>query len=454
VTLLRGQNGTWNYSSIGQEGKRKAPNADTESLLPNLSVGKLRIADGTVTVASVPQTAAPQTSASQTSAPQTAAPQTAAPRVYTNLTLSAKNFSFTRQFSFTINAKLPEGGSLKIQATAGPINQHDASLTPVSAKLVLKQANLVGAGLVEPRQGISGVADLDATLLSNGQTAQADGTLHVTQLKLARNGSPSTQPVEVRFSIQQDLQSLSGTVKSATVQLGHATLAVNGTYQTRGTATTLHMTSIGSNMPVDALVAFLPSLGVQLPAGSRLQGGTMTANLSLSGPTTGVVLSGPVRIANTRLAGFDLGQKLAAIRSLTGTKTGSDTTIQTLSTDLRYGPDGTRMDHLLAVVPGLGSASGQGSISPAGALNYHLLVKLASGGVGGLATQAMGLLPGMFGGAVTQTTRNGIPVTIAGTTSSPTFTPDLGGMITGAGQRKGAAQSNPLGGVLGGLIHH
>jgi hypothetical protein len=259
--------------------------------------------------------------------------------------------------------------------------------------------------------------------------------------------------VDVRFSIQQNLQSLSGTLKNATVQIGNATMNVNGTYQTRGNTTSLQLTSSGSNMPINALEAFLPSLGIRLPAGSRLQGGTMTANLNVSGPTTGVVLTGPVRIADTRLAGFDLGQKLAAIRSLTGAKTGSDTTIQTLSTDLQYGPAGTRLDRLLAVVPGLGSASGVGSISPAGALNFHLNVKLASGGIGGVATQAMSLLPGMLGSGASQTAASGIPVTIAGTTSNPTFTPDIGGLIPGTA-RKGAAQSSPLGSVLGGLIGH
>lgn len=437
MTLLRAENGTWNYSSIGQEGKRKTPDADTESLLPNLSVGKMRIANGTVTVGT--------------------SPATGAPRVYTDVNLSAKNFSFVKQFPFTVSAKLPGGGSLDIDATAGPIDQHDASLTPLHARLVLKRANLVGAGFVQPSQGISGVADLDATLVSNGQTAQASGTMHVTQLKLAANGSPSTQPVDVRFSIEQNLQTLSGTVKSATVQVGDATMDVNGTYQTHGNITAVQMTCTGSNMPMNAVESFLPSLGVQLPVGSRLQGGTLTANLNVSGPTTGIVLSGPVRITDARLAGFDLGEKLAAIRSFTGARTGSDTTIQTLSADVRYGPDGTRMDRLLAVIPGLGSASGEGSVSPGGAMNFHLLVKLSSGGIGGVATQAIGaLLPGVLGGGAGQIANNGIPVTISGTTANPIFAPDLGGIITGGtrnGTRRGPVQS-PLGNLLGGLIHH
>jgi hypothetical protein len=261
--------------------------------------------------------------------------------------------------------------------------------------------------------------------------------------------------VSAQFSLDQNLQSLSGNIDSATLQIGKAVLAISGGYQASGNTTALQLEANGHNMPIDQLVAFLPSLGVQLPSGARLQGGTLTATLNISGPTTAPSISGPIRIENAQLAGFDLGQKLAGIQMLTGAKTGSTTTIQFLSTDLRYGPDGIHTDNLNAVVTGLGSASGAGSISPGGALNYQLLVKLNTSSVGGLATQAMSLLPGALGAAMSQSAKNGIPVTIGGTTSNPTFTPDLSRMAGGAlQQQKKSAQANPLGRVLGGLIPH
>ncbi len=435
ITLLRATNGIWNYSSLGGEGKRKAPTAETNSLMPGLTVGKIDIKNGTVTVGMLSQQGNP--------------------RVYSNLNVSAQNFSFAGTFPFTVSGALPGGGSVAMSGSAGPVNSHDASLTPINAQISLKHADLVAAGLVTPQQGISGTADLDAKIISNGQTAQASGTLQIAQLKLAKNGSPSSQPVSAQFSLDQNLQSLSGKIDSATLQIGKAVLAISGTYQASGNTTALQLEANGHNMPIDQLVAFLPSLGVQLPSGARLQGGTLTATLNISGPTTAPSISGPIRIENAQLAGFDLGQKLAGIQMLTGAKTGSTTTIQFLSTNLRYGPDGIHTDNLNAVVAGLGSASGAGSISPGGALNYQLLVKLNTSSVGGLATQAMSLLPGAFGAAMSQSTKNGIPVTIGGTTSNPTFTPDLSRMAGGAlQQQKKSAQANPLGRVLGGLIPH
>ena len=433
ITLIRAQNGKWNYSSLGSGSKRKQPSSSTNDLIPNLTVAAIDIKDGIVSLGKQGETS---------------------PRIYEDLDISAKNFSFARAFPFTLSGKLPGGGALDVSGNAGPINQQDASLTPLTAKISLKHADLVQAGLVEPAQGISGVADLDTNIASSGQSANATGEMVLTQLKLAAKGSPSAQPVDIKFSITQDLQSLSGKINNAVVQINRSTIALSGTYSTSGAVTSTQIQANGQNMAINDLVAFLPSLGVQLPPSSRLQGGTLTANLAITGPITASTISGPVRIANTQLAGFDLGQKLSSIQTLTGAKTGSTTTIQALSTNLRYSPAGTQTDNLAAVVAGIGSASGSGTVAPSGALNYRLLVKLSSAGVGGLATQAMSLLPGAFGSAVAQTTKNGIPVTIAGTTANPVFTPDLARMVPGATPGNKNSIANPLSKALGGFFRH
>jgi AsmA protein len=470
ISLLRGENGTWNYASLGggsgssfgstspapggmspaagsaapdppQDGSGAAamgsttaapdPPRNSTGALPGLTISSLAIRDGTLTIGTQPARGPAH--------------------VYTNLDATAQHFAMTRAFPFTVNGKLPDGGSVAISGTAGPI-RHDASLTPVTAQIALKHADLVQAGFVRAEQGVSGIADLDAKVSSNGQTAQADGTLHLTNLKVAKNGRPSTQPVDVHFSIADDLVSLSGRIEHATVQVGGAAMNVTGTYQTRANVMSVALDAAGQNMPVDALTAFLPSLGVELPSGSTLRGGTMTTNLQISGPTNGLVISGPVRVAGTQLAGFDLGQRLSSIQALTGARTGGDTTIQVLDTNLHYGPEGTRMEDLSVVVSGLGSATGSGMISAGGALNYKLVVKLNPGSVAGMAAEALGTLPGVFGAALGRTATNGIPLDITGTTANPVFRPDVEKMFSGTAPPGKAA--NPLGTVLGGLLGH
>ena len=57
-----------------------------------------------------------------------------------------------------------------------------------------------------------------------------------------------------------------------------------------------------------------------LPTGSSLQGGTLTANIAVTGPATTATLAGPVEIDNTKLAGFDLGSKIQGLNPFGGTR--------------------------------------------------------------------------------------------------------------------------------------
>ena len=98
ITLLRGANGNWNFSTIG--GKSSAPSApkaeeagkasDTSGGV--LSVDRLTVDKGRLLVGTA------------NSAEKRA--------VYGNVSLEVKNFSPTAQFPFTLTAALPGGGDL------------------------------------------------------------------------------------------------------------------------------------------------------------------------------------------------------------------------------------------------------------------------------------------------------------------------------------------------------
>jgi len=139
-----------------------------------------------------------------------------------------------------------------------------------------------------------------------------------------------------------------GTVTQGEVAIGKAIAHLTGTYQTQGQTTTLNMRVDANDMPVDEIEAALPAVGVVLPSGSKLQGGGLSANLAIAGPTDGVVITGPIRLANAKLAGFDLGSKLSAIPALTGRQTGGkDITIQNFSTTVRMAPEVPRQTSLI-----------------------------------------------------------------------------------------------------------
>jgi AsmA protein len=429
ITLLRNREGVWNFSSLGNQaaGNQAAGSpatppakaADTTSSAPaNVHVAKLDLTDGTISLGSISGKRKPV--------------------VYDKVDISMRDFSFTSAFPVTASARLPGGGSLKVDGNAGPINSTDTTLTPVQAKLSLKKLDLAQSALVDQELGIAGSADFDGTLTSDGHLAKANGTLKATSLKLVPKGSPAGVPVQVVFAVEHNLKSESGKVMQGDVSIGKALAKLTGTYDMQGDTTSIRTKLHGEAMPVDDLEAMLPALGVVLPTGSKLKGGTLSVELDSAGPLDKLVSTGWIKMSNAALANFNLGSKLSAISALTGKQTGNDTTIQNLSSDVRYAPEGTRLDKINLVIPSLGTVTGAGTVSPNNALDFKMLANLAGAGAG--LTHAVGMGAG------------GVPIAITGTTSDPKFMPDMKGMM--GNQLKGLMQggkNNPLGG-LGGLF--
>jgi AsmA protein len=418
INLLRNRDGVWNFSSLGNQAAQSAKaGGKPSSAAASVNVAKLDLNDGTVSLGSVSGKRKPI--------------------VYDKVSVTVRNFSFTRAFPVTVSAGLPGGGKLKIDGSAGPINATDTTLTPVQLKVKLSKLDLAQSAVVDPELGISGSADFDGMLSSDGRMAKASGTLKATSLKLVPKGSSAGIPVQVVFEVAHDLQNESGKLMQGDVAIGRALAKLTGTYDMHGETTSAHTRLNGQAMPVDDLQALLPALGVVLPTGSRLKGGTISTELESFGPIDKLVSTGWVRMSNTSLAGFNLGNKLSAISAITGKQTGDDTVIQNLSSDVRYAPEGTRLDKISLVIPALGTVTGAGTVSPSGELDFKMVANL--GGAAGDLTRIAGLGSG------------GIPVSIGGTTSKPTFAPDMKEMVNGKIKGLTGGKDNPLGG-LGGLF--
>jgi len=416
IALLRDASGKWNFSSLGSKTAAKPAAPSEPSSTPDLSVSKLDVKDGRLSV--------------------NRANSSVKPHVYDNVDISVRDFSPTSQFPYTISANLPAGGTVKLDGKAGPINSTDVSESPIDANIDLKGLDLTASGFVEPSTGIAGVADFDGTLNSDGHVLRTSGTLKADKLKLAAKGTPATQPVTVKYATDFDLQKQGGTLTQGDVSLGKALAKLTGTYLSQGESTILNMKLNADGMPVDDLQAMLPALGIILPSGSKLQGGTLSVNVGIAGPVDKLVIAGPIRLSQTKLAGFNMASKMSAITALTGQQGGSDTSIQNLSTDARVAPEGVRTQNVNLTIPALGTVTGDGTISPAGALDYKMSASLSGGVVTGL-TQMAGI--GGKGGS--------IPFFIQGTTSDPKFVPDVKGMV--GSQLKGGL-GNALGNLTGG----
>src|SRR6202050_1936418 len=131
--------------------------------------------------------------------------------------------------------------------------------------------------------GIGGIADLQAPGQLGGQTLNATGSTQIAGIKLAKDGQPSAKPVQLQFAVAQNEQAMTGEVQQAIFTVGRAIINMAGTYQTSGPTTAINLKVTGNAVPIDDLVAFLPSAGVRLPQGSQLKGGTLTTGVTVSG---------------------------------------------------------------------------------------------------------------------------------------------------------------------------
>ena len=418
ITLLKAANGKWNFSSIGNGAAAKQPSTSGSAPPPNVSIAKLNIRDGKLTVGT--------------------ANSTAKPAIYDNVNVTVTNFSPTSKFPFDLTAKLPGSGDANISGTAGPIDAADASRTPFDGTVKIKDMNIAAMGFVDPSSGIAGLADFDGTFNSDGHHAKAAGLFTGKQLKFSAKGSPSPKVITVKHSVDLNLDNQSGTISQGDIAIGNAQAHLTGTFQSAGAAEQVDLKLNAPGMPVDELEPVLPAFGVILPSGSKLRRGTLSADLAISGPADKPVIAGPVRLSNTQLANFDLGSKLGALQAFSGKAPSShDTSIQNASASVRVAPDGTRADSINLTIPALGVITGAGTVSPAGALAFKMVASLNGGVVGGLTKVA-----GIGGGGGGQ---NQIPFAIEGTTSDPKFVPDVTGVAA-------SLAKNQLGGLAKGTI--
>lgn len=341
IALRHDAAGNWNFSKLGGAAEPKAPEPKTggESAPLNMSVGRLAITDGTVTIGPVGDKKL---------------------RTFDKVNVELRDFSAHSSFPFTFSTELPGGGKLELAGTTGPLPGSDNTRTPLQAEFRVGKA----------------VARLDGSLNTAGGKA-------VLQLKL-----------------------------------------------------------VGEGMPVDDLDKLLPAAGVTLPAGAALKGGTLSMNFAAIGPLDRLVTTGSVKLADTKLEGFNLGQKLSVVGKLAGIPSNPDTTIQNASTNLRAARDGVRLDRINLTVPAIGEINGNGTVSPEKALNFKMQATLSGQGLAGKATQQIGLGSGGD---------NTLPFLVKGTAEHPQFLPDAAGMAEGAVKSAISGQGGAAG-ALGGFF--
>jgi AsmA protein len=404
--------GKWNVSSLG---RKQQPNTGGASAAP-LTLRKLAITGGRLVVDK---------------------------QTYSDVEITAEGFTPDSAFPFTLSAKTPGSGTLKVDGKLGPIGA-EFSGVPFDAKLQLERVDLAGSGYFGQNSGIAGTATLQTVLASNGRTVHAEGTATAERLRLVPTGVAMRPSVHTAFTADYDLLRQSAHLSRGQIQIDKSTVLLNGTVDARRIPVAVDLTASTQSFPMPAVQDLLPALGMTLPGGAALQGGTANTSMTITGPVDRLVVSGPLRIADVTLTNFDLGMKLRAVAALAGINTGRDTRIQSLACKLRVAPEGTNASDVNAAIIGLGTLTGGGTMAANNALDLRMTAELTNSG-------------GMLGALLTRTgvgQFKTVPFRISGTTSDPRFLPDVGAIIQP--NRQPAAQQQqpqtPLGGLLNQLF--
>src|ERR1700690_2161548 len=389
IALVQAPSGSWNFSSLGGNRTPAAPAPGTAPL--DLSVRLVKITNGRVKLG-----------------------RTLGhwkPLILEQVNIEVRDFSATTAFPFSLAAKVAGGGAIQLDGKAGPINPTDSAMTPVNASLKVTQLDLARSGLSDFAPEVAGLVSIDGTGSSDGLIMQVDGKVKVEQVKLAKAGTPATRPLEFDFSARHDLRKHSGTLRRGDIHIGAAPAHLTGTYAERGEEMVLHMTLAGPNMPVTELMTLLPALGVVLPAGSSLQGGTASVALTMDGPADKLVTAGSLALNNVRVTGFDMPKKMASIEKLAGIKGGPDTDIQTLSANVTVAPEGTSAQDIELLIEAIGELTGAGTVSSEKDLNFKMSAIVHTSGL----LAVVGNTP--------------IPFTVEGTCANPVFKPDYKAVV-------------------------
>jgi len=387
IYLRQSYTGKWNVSElgVGGGGESKASVEKSEHL-SDIKIKRLRITNGRVEIIKAGKKSS----------------------VYEKVSLIVDDLSRATMSHFTLTVAAGGDGLFTLDGFFGPLNHNDTLLTPFDAALKITQFDPAASGFIPNAAGLSGLFDFSGNLNSDGRAAQSKGSVSVSNLRLVNNGAQVGKPVSLDYNLRYDFKNKTGTLSDTTVGFGLATMRLYGDFDSGGEAADLKMTLKGNEVQIDDLQEFLPAVGVVLPNGATLNGGTLDMEITAEGALNDLTLDGSVEISGTTLAGFGLGDKITFITDVVGNDSNPDTRIEKLYAALRRTSDGISVKNIQLVIPSLGEISGAGTISSQRELEFTMRAVVSHGALTSL-TKGKALDTNFF---------------IRGDAANPKFVPD------------------------------
>jgi AsmA protein len=387
LSLVQNEQGHWNYSSLLNSPGASGPSG----ALAGFKVGKFTLDDGQVFVHHL---ASRKTSE------------------YSKLRLEATDVSLAWSFPYELSATVPGGGTVEAKGSFGPIAQQ-AERTAMSAAITVRDFDIAATGFSDPASPLKGRVDVDATVKSDGTRADVNANIIGNKMCLAAECTPSAKPIAVHMNADYMLADQVANLSSGQIKVGASAANLSGTIELKGAKPQINARIDAASLAVSDIESVLPALGIVLPPGAKLQGGTASVKGTAVGPPDALIFKGHVHLINSKLTGYDLASKLSDITRSSGITVAKDTVIQEFSSDVLHRPTGIKMDHVLIVLPGLARLTGAGTIGPRNDLNFEMKAQV------NISKSPLGVISSAFGG---KNNNVDVPIHITGTTREPKFT--------------------------------
>jgi AsmA protein len=330
IELVRDQQGSWNFATLGQEPKpaaapqpaaspAKTKTTQTAAQQPStqpspagepsskpaagqLTLANLSIVDGQVAITDLQK--------HQSRA------------VYDHIDVSVNDFAPDKQFSMKVAAHLPPdqqtgGGkqTITLQGKGGPIQQADMLNTPFDGTLKLDQVSLAAAQKFLNSQALSGT---DALVTGNAAVKNSGG-------KLSSNGNIQLQkprirnvdvgyPISLNYDLTDDLTNDVIQIRKGDLRLRETPVSISGTLNTRPNPSQVDLKLKASNASIEEAARLASAFGVAFGQGMDVKG-TVNADIAAKGAANKPAMNGQLSARNLDISGKGIPQpvKISAI---------------------------------------------------------------------------------------------------------------------------------------------
>ena len=310
IELIRDAQGTWNFATLGQEGKPSGSATPAPQPTPSagatpapqsqpagqLTLAQLAINDGQVAVTDLQK--------HQSRA------------VYDHIDVNVTDFAPDQQFSLKITAHLPSDGkqagtskqAVYLQGKGGPIKQADMMNTPFNGELKLDQVSLSAAQKFLNSQGLQGIDGLlsgDATVKNASGKVASAGNIRFDNPHI--HSVDVGYPITLDYDLTDDLTADVIQINKGNIKLGATPITVAGTLNTKPNPAQLDMKLTAANASIQEAARLASAFGLAFGKGMDVRG-VVNANIQARGASDKPALNGQLSARDLVISGGEVPQ--------------------------------------------------------------------------------------------------------------------------------------------------